>query len=161
LAVVAPASFAELDGWVEVPAELPSWWSDEPVVAPAPSEPAPRKSRARDKRQIELFHAKETWVEGLFASETFKTQRELNKRVRLEDERIREILMALDERGKLTRAALAQRLEVPSLRLPGILDALRRVLNVDGYEVIAVEDASDTVSLDRALLFRQFELEGE
>jgi hypothetical protein len=161
LAVVAPASVPELDGWVEVPAELPSWWTDEKVTAPVPSKPTSRKPRGADKRQIELFHAAETWVEGLFASDTFKTQRELNKRVRLEDERIRQILTSLDERGKLTRAALAQRLEVPSLRLPGILDALRRVLNVDGYEVIAVDESSDTVTLNRDLLFRQFELGGE
>ena len=160
LAIVAPASIRELEGWVEVPAELPTWWSDEPTAS-VPVKPAAPKPRARDKRQIPLFQGEQTWVERLFASKTFEAQRELNKRVSLEDDRIREILLALDDRGKLTRAALAQRLKVASVRLPGILSALRRLLNIEGYEVIGIDEASDTVSLDRSLLFRQFELDGE
>jgi hypothetical protein len=60
---------------------------------------------------------------------------------------------------KLTSHALAQKLGVASVRLPGILSALRRVLNVEGFDVIQVEEASDTVSFDRALLRRQFEIE--
>ena len=160
LAIVAPASIPELEGWVEVPAELPTWWSDEPTAS-VPVKHAPPKPRAGDKRQIPLFQGEPTWVERLFASKTFEAQRELNKRVSLEDDRIREILLALDDRGKLTRAALAQRLKVASVRLPGILSALRRLLNIEGYEVIGIDEASDTVSLDRSLLFWQFELDGE
>ena len=76
-----------------------------------------------------------------------------------EDDRVRQMLLALDERGKLTRPALAQKLGVAYVRLPGILSALRRVLNVEGFDVIQVDEASDTVSFDRALLCRQFEIE--
>lgn len=159
LAVVAPASIPDVENWVEVPGEIPSWWSDEAGITKLPPKPPPRKARPADKRQIELFAGEATWVDRLFSSETFQHQRELHKRVKLEDQRIRDILLALDERGKLTSMALAQRLGVPSVRLPGILASLRRLINVDGYEVIAVNEVSDTVSLDRTLLFRQFELE--
>ena len=86
-------------------------------------------------------------------------QRQHARRTALTDERLRAILSALDERGgKLTTAALARRLEVPALRIAPILSAVRRLLNVEGFAVIAVDDASDTVSLNRALLDRQFGL---
>jgi hypothetical protein len=72
---------------------------------------------------------------------------------------VRAILVALDERGgKLTRSALAKRLDVPPLRLPGVLSALRRVLNVDGYAVLSIDETSDTVELNKAQLFAQFGL---
>lgn len=160
IAVLAPTALEEMPGWVEVPAEVPSWWLDdepsEDVAAPAPR-PLPR-----DKPQGELFPKKEaapSWLDRLFESETFHEQRALHRRVKLEDDRIRQMLLALDERGKLTRLALAQRLGVAHVRVPGILSALRRVLNVEGFDVIQVDEASDTVSFDRALLCRQFEIE--
>jgi tRNA G18 (ribose-2'-O)-methylase SpoU len=69
------------------------------------------------------------------------------------------VLLALDAGGgKLTRTALARALSLPLLRVTGLIAALRRLLNVDGYPVLAV-DESDTVELSRALLMTQFELE--
>jgi hypothetical protein len=159
LSVLAPSVMEEMPGWIEVPAEVPVWWLDEAppdeATAPAP------KRRVPDKRQGELFGKKEalpSWLDRLFASETFQEQRSLHRRVKIEDDRIRQMLLALDERGKLTRPALAQRLSIAYVRLPGMLSALRRVLNVEGFDVIQVDEASDTVSFDRALLCRQFEI---
>ncbi|MGH9322580.1 MAG: BREX-2 system phosphatase PglZ [Vicinamibacteria bacterium] len=160
IAVLAPTALEEMPGWSEVPAEVPSWWLDEEPAVEAPA-PIP-KPRPRDKGQGELFPKKDappTWIERLFESETFREQRTLHRRVKLEDDRIRQMLLALDERGKLTRPALAQRLAIAQVRLPGMLSALRRVLNVEGFDVIQVDEASDTVSFDRALLCRQFEIE--
>lgn len=45
------------------------------------------------------------------------------------------------------------------MRLLGMLSELRRVLNVERFDVIQVDEPSDTVSFDRALLCRQFEIE--
>ena len=45
---------------------------------------------------------------------------------------------------------------MPLFRLGGIVSALRRILNVDGYDVLSVDDASDTVQLNRDLLDTQF-----
>jgi len=42
------------------------------------------------------------------------------------------------------------------LRLQGILVGLQRLLNVDGYQVIAVDDISGTVALNRPLRNKQF-----
>jgi hypothetical protein len=44
------------------------------------------------------------------------------------------------------------------IRLTGLLAKLIRVLNIDGYAVLEVENASDTVELNVALLRKQFEL---
>ena len=149
-----------MPGWIEMPAEVPAWWLDDAPLEEAPA-PAP-KPRPRDKRQIELFPKKDaapSWLDRLFESETFQEQRALHRRVKIEDDRIRQMLLALDERGKLTRPALIQRLGIAHVRLPGLLSALRRVLNVEGFDVIQVDEVSDTVSFDRALLCRQFEIE--
>jgi len=43
------------------------------------------------------------------------------------------------------------------LRLQGILVGLQRLLNVDGYQVIAVDTISGTVDLNRQLLKKQFQ----
>jgi hypothetical protein len=61
----------------------------------------------------------------------------------------------------MLRGALAQKLGEPELRIPGIVAAMRRILNVEGYAVLAVDDASGSVVLNRQLLEVQFELEAE
>ena len=77
----------------------------------------------------------------------------------LPEERIHAILAALDERGgKLTRPALAKRIGVPPMRLGGMISALRRLLNVEGYAVLSVDEQSDTVELNIKQLFTQFGL---
>jgi hypothetical protein len=87
------------------------------------------------------------------------TQRQLASRVALPEERIRGILAAFDDRGgKLTRPALAKRIGVPPVRLGGMISALRRLLNVEGYPVLSVDEQSDTVELNRKQLFTQFGL---
>ena len=43
------------------------------------------------------------------------------------------------------------------LRLQGILVGLQRLLNVDGYQVLAVDAISGTVALNRQLLKQQFQ----
>ena len=65
-----------------------------------------------------------------------------------------------DERGrKLTRAALAQKLGLPPVRVQTLVAAMRRLLNVDGYDVLSVDEASDTMELNLELLKTQFELD--
>jgi hypothetical protein len=55
--------------------------------------------------------------------------------------------------------ALARTIKYPQMRLPGLLSVMQRVLNFDGFQVLAREDASDTIALDTGLLCKQFELE--
>jgi hypothetical protein len=89
----------------------------------------------------------------------YAAQKQLAGRVVLEDERVHTCLLALQERGgKLTRPALAHALGLPMLRLGGVIAALRRLLNVEGYPVLTLDEASDTVELNLALLTTQFDL---
>ena len=75
----------------------------------------------------------------------------------LPDDKMRLLLVSLSERGgKLTRAALAQRLALPEVRLGGLLSAVRRMLNVDQAPVLTVDESAGTVELNRALLLQQF-----
>jgi len=170
------------DGWHEVDAEKPAWWArlilDEPTNvdgATAEKTPKPKKPKTSEG-QGTLFPtpsagpnepestsptgpAAPAWIAALLESEIMAMQKRQAARTALPDQRVSAILTALDERGgKMTRAALATKLKVPTMRISGLLSALRRLLNVDGYSVLSVDEASDTIELNRELLEKQFEL---
>jgi hypothetical protein len=78
---------------------------------------------------------------------------------RLDGARAEQALRALAARnGVLMKPALAQRVDLPQFRIDGFLSSFERVLNVDGYPVVSVDD-SETVRLDIDLLKKQFGLE--
>ncbi len=172
LGIFATADAASrLKGWREAAPETPLWWQwrREQRPAPEPQEKAP-KVPSRPPREGEtgdLFvqpvtpPTKTTWIDRLFETELFGAQRKQAARTALSEERIRTILETLDQRGgKLTGAALAERLRVPPFRLGGIVSAMRRILNVDGYDVLSLDETSETVELNRDLLEAQFGLAG-
>lgn len=162
VAVFAPTGVS-VEGWVEVPSELPSWWDAEgpPAVVP-PDVVAPGPPR---RGQIQLPFSGEApappvqaaWIGALFASPVYGTQKRLASRSAPPDDRVKTSLLALEARGgKLTRAALARAVGLPLVRLGGFLAALRRVLNVEGYPVLSLDDETETVELNRELLIVQF-----
>jgi hypothetical protein len=59
--------------------------------------------------------------------------------------------------GRLSRLTLAQTLSAPVFRIGGLVNAARRVLNVDQAQVLAI-DGEDVV-LDETLLRLQFALD--
>jgi PglZ domain len=68
-------------------------------------------------------------------------------------------LKALDQRhNRISHRALAQALGQPDVRMRGILVALQRLLNVDGYQIVAVDEDAGTIELNRQLLDRQFQV---
>ena len=153
----------ELEGWAETPLVQPAWWSrEQPQAVTIPPPRAPRAPSATPAPEAgPLFKATAGqplhWVDQLLASELFLAQHKRAARTAVPVERIREVLHTLEARGgKLTQEALAHQLDLPALRLPGLLAALRRILNVDGYAVLSVEQ--ETVTLNRELLLTQFGL---
>lgn len=174
---------ARVPGWSELPLSAPAWWDvseperlRETTARPATVPVVARRPPRRTVPQGELFQpagsarrpevvlpvsapgSPPSWMDRLLASPTYAAQKQLAARPSLEDERVRGCLLALDTRGgKLTRTALARALGVPPLRLAGLLTALRRLLNVDGYPVLTIDETSDTVELNRPLLETQFE----
>lgn len=173
LSVFAPYG-VNVGGWNLAPPQQPEWWELPALVQPAPSvsplQPrtsvrkpaAPPSGQAplfADERQSAPSAAITDWVAKLLVSAVYASQRQLAARVALPDEQMRRLLVSLDERGgKLSRAALAQRLGVPELRLGGVLSAARRLLNVDQFPVLVVDEISGTVEFNRNLLDQQFGL---
>ena len=156
LSVLVPFGMNLPDWQPALPAQ-PEWW-DLPNFAPsqatggglAPTaRPGARRPATPSPAQNQLFDGPDTapipvlqaqaddWISTLLQSPLYASQRLLAARVAPPDEQIRKLLAALAERGgKLSRAALAQRLSVPEIRLAGMLSAARRVLNVDQAAVL-------------------------
>ena len=103
------------------------------------------------------------WVETLLGSAVYQSQKSMAGRKPPADELVGKLIGALDTHGgKLTSAALALKVGVPAFRLPGTLAVVQRILNVEGYSILTKDEASDSVELNRDLLFTQFEIkEGE
>lgn len=100
------------------------------------------------------------WIDTLLESDVFREQRERNRRQPIADDRIRTILITLEERGgKITRTALARHLGLHEIRLRGTIAAMRKLLNVEGYDVLSEDESGATVTLNRELLFKQFGIE--
>lgn len=177
LAVIVPLGM-NLPGWTPAPPAQPEWWELPPIpkskeAKPAvaqPVRPAGRKPTAQ-VGQPQLFEETELppapapaapdWISALLSGKIYASQRQLAARVALPDEKMRALLTALSERGgKLSRAALAQRLSLPEIRLGGMLSAVRRMLNVDQASVLVIDEAAGTVELNIALLHQQFRVGG-
>jgi hypothetical protein len=152
------------ESWKLVPQCYPSWWTEEISTAPMP-QPKPKRAKTVPIGDLELplfatvaEGVGAHWVDRFLRSLVFESQFQQAGRVAPSREKIRQILLALDERGGvLLKTALAQRAEVPEFRIPGLLAGLRRVLNVEGYPVLSVDDASGTIRLNRELLETQFD----
>jgi len=65
----------------------------------------------------------------------------------------------LDESGgRASIEQLASAVQLPMLRLRGVVSILERTLNLDGFPVVTIEHATGTVLLDRKLLEKQFQI---
>lgn len=182
LSVIVPLGM-NLAGWQLAPPAQPEWWElphlapvPTPALASAPAaRPAGRKAPTPPVAQTSLFEPHEAppaqpsasapaagdWVGALLASSIYASQRQLAARVALPDDKMRLLLVSLSERGgKLSRAALAQRLALPEVRLGGLLSAVRRMLNVDQAPVLTVDESAGTIELNRPLLQQQFRISG-
>ncbi len=178
LSVIVPLGM-NLAGWQLAPPAQPEWWELPhlapvlaPAISPAPApRPAGRNAPTPPVAQPSLFEpheapasqpiaaapAADDWIGALLASSIYASQRQLAARVALPDDKMRLLLVSLSERGgKLSRAALAQRLALPEVRLGGLLSAVRRMLNVDQAPVLTVDESAGTIELNRALLLQQF-----
>lgn len=177
LAVMLPLGL-NLPGWTPAPPPQPEWWELPPIpkskeASSAAVQPvrAVGHKRTAPEGQARLFEetgvqpeplpAAPDWISALLSGEIYASQRQLAARVALPDETMRALLSAFSERGgKLSRAALAQRLSLPEIRLGGLLSAVRRMLNVDQAPVLVIDEAAGTVELNLALLQQQFRVGG-
>jgi hypothetical protein len=167
-----------LPEWQPALPAQPEWWdipnlktsqSEEPqpvsVSRKVSRRPAPPTAQNQlfDTPEMQISAASPTqgvdWIDAFLQSQVYASQRSLAARVAPPDEQMRKLLTVLAERGgKLSRAALAQRLAVPEIRLSGLLSAMRRILNVDQSTVLLVDETAGTVELNRTLLLQQFRI---
>ena len=72
---------------------------------------------------------------------------------------MRAALTALATHGsRLELGVLAEAIDASTLRARGIVNGLTELLNVDGYMIVRLDPATDTVVVDLALLAAQFEI---
>lgn len=179
LTVLVPFGMTLPEWQPALPAQ-PEWWDLPNLATPqtsAPQQAAAPRTVSRQPApppplgQHQLFDTPmapppsaspaqaEDWIDTLLQSQVYASQRSLAARVAPPDEQMRKMLTALAERGgKLSRAALAQRLSIPEIRLNGMLSAVRRILNVDQATVLLVDESAGTVELNRTLLLQQFRI---
>jgi hypothetical protein len=134
--------------------------------------PALKPRRGADLRQLDMLtvlaqpigvdsvqgYVARAWVEALLASPIYDAQHRLAGRSAPPADQLRALLSALTARsGRLSRTALAQALSIPLFRIGGLVNAARRVLNVDQAQILVIE--GDDVVLDETLLRAQFVLD--
>ncbi len=160
----------ELGEWQPVAEYVPEWWLTSVATSPEAPRPAKKMGKrppAKTKGQGSLFETLERedeippseWIQALLNSEVCAAQRRLAGRQAPPSETVRQVLATLEGRhGRVPRRMLAQVIQEPEFRLRGILVGLQRLLNVDGYQVLSVEEGTETVSLDIDLLKKQFQI---
>lgn len=181
LFVLVPQAHCQaVQGWSAEVHSRPWWWdggeeTDEagPRVRLVPTAPAPlpvRKPSRKGDATPPMFPDLEptttaslgqpAWIDRLFTTEMWSSQRRIAGRTPPPERDVADVLAALVEaNGKLSMEALKNRTRFTSPRLRGLLTAMGRILNVDGYAVLEVEIGEGTVTLSQKLLFTQFGLE--
>lgn len=163
----------ELSGWTEVPVQSPSWWTLRRPVTSVSDTPAssyknprvrhPTKQRP-EKKTRDLFETSaptsaNAWIDDVLSSPMYPEMKSRAGRVLISDDQVRKLLQYLAARGgQAMMASIGQAIGIPGIRLNGFLAAAQRLLNVDGYSVLAVDRSARTVKLNIETLKTQFEL---
>ena len=156
------------EGFDSLPMDLPSWWTEPagssidrvvieqpPVKTKKPTTPTLFDQAAETPTPV----GGPGWVKDLLASEVLIRQKQMAGRARVTDEQIENVVMSLANRGgTMTRAALASAMGLSAHRLSGRLALMLRILNVEGYPILDLQESSGTVILNIQLLKKQFEL---
>jgi len=151
VAVLVPRG-SEVDGYRSVASGQPRWWDEGASLSAF--DPVRGLSSAFDAPPREP-----SWIAELLRSPLYLTQRERFGRTAPDDERVRRMLAHLAARGdRATVAGIAQTIDTPEHRARGALAGLRRVLAIDGFDVLTVSD--EDVLLNRNVLVQQFGLGG-
>ena len=169
LMVLTTAS-TSLSGWDRLPAYEPEWWRSASSEQPFSEPPSPTPEPVLDPDGQGILFPEPVspppeppmvaWLEAILASPVLESQREIAGRQALDAESTRAFLTVLGARnGVASPGVLADSLSLPQTRLRTKLEALRRMLNVDGYPVLTIE-SDGTARLNIDLLRTQFEVSG-
>lgn len=168
VALLAPASLAH--DLTAAPVAEPAWWD---LTTGPVAEPADRESDAavvppaQQAPQPDLFSEPVPTASGgigdaLLASTTYRDQKKLVGRLAVTDDAIGRLVDALTVAPdlRLTGTRVALLLGVPSNRVPLVMSHVAKLLNVEGYPVVASDPTTQAVTLDASLLAEQYGVRG-
>lgn len=172
----ATALAAAAVGWVQAPPQTPEWWND-PVLAATVTSTSTSTPKAR-KRSMPLddggglFSVEEVMnvqapatqsdlVSTLVASGPYASQRATAGRRALPDDKVETFVRVIVDKGfRAHRDTVAAAVGTPVNDIGQVLAAVKRLLNVDGYDVLSLDHDGVTYKIDEALLRDQFGLRG-
>ncbi len=159
--VLVPGVVPAGTGLRAAPPQEPGWWWG--PVAPAsaaPAAPPPAVPTLFDPPDEPPASA--SLAGRVIRSATYRTARAAATRVAVPDDAVERLLAALlDAPGaRLPLPAVAQVLREPPARVRGAVSSVQRLLNVEGYPVLALDAGGAAYLLDVGLLREQFELDG-
>jgi hypothetical protein len=149
----ATALGESLVGWVSAPPQVPGWWND-PAGSAAP---APPVTRSRKKRkpvpppltdQDALFAMEPAattdpeadLVDALIASTPYADQHRMAGRHALSGDAVAAFLRPILQRGgRAHQDTVAAAATIPATELSQRFAVVKRLLNVDGYEVLRLD----------------------
>ena len=156
--VLLPSVAQKPPGWHEYEpgGHAPLWWDTTQIpVTEAPAKPAPPRKKSPPPGVEPLF-GEASLGARVIASPRFAEQRVLARRAPA-GEQVAQLIDALVASGdRLTIAEVAAVTGEPAVRMVGYIAQVTRLLNVEGYRVIALTDGNKTVVLNRNLLGEQF-----
>lgn len=149
-------------GYLPSSPSKPAWWEADGQVPPPLSvaAPPPAKRKAAEASG-DLFAPQQAGrlADALLASSVFDHQQARVGRVALDPQRLATLVRRLEDGGGRARIEqLAQAIEMPTMRMRGVVSILQRTLNIDGFPVVTLEQATGTVLLNLPLLRKQFQL---
>lgn len=146
--------------WRPAPPQAPEWWLD---AAPVVVKPAVPKTKPVAAGQDPLFPEPirtQDLADALAASELFVTRLKGLPRQQIDAETVAEVVRCLTGSGnRAHKDVVAQAAGMPPARFTGAFRMMQRVLNVEGYQVLAKDVDDVTVVLDSRLLTEQFGLD--
>jgi hypothetical protein len=162
--VVLRSSNCEVpDSWDDLPPYEPEWWTPRQTAAALPPTrtllPAPTKAASKQPELFPSGPANDTWIADLIASPTYAEQTKATVRGAPPADQLTKFLVLLEQRnGTILRSHLAQQMGMATLRVDGLIQNYRRLLNVDSYDVLSYDPGSETVTLNIELLKSQFQI---
>lgn len=150
-------------GYLPAAIMRPGWWEEGATqVSVDPPLPAPAQGKRKAATPSgDLFAAPSSvGVAGaLSSSSVFAHQQARLGRIALKPQRLSALVNTLEAGGGRARMdELARVIEMPAVRMPGVVAILQRTFNIDGFPIVTLEQATGTVLLDIALLRKQFQL---
>lgn len=160
-------------GWVEAPVDTPLWWEEQivpldsvaslPITLDASAQPPQPDFGPLFATQVEqeegTSEQSSQWIINLLGSPIYKSRKKVAGRNVPGDDVLAKVLLAIDSSGgKIALNALSRIIGCPIARIHSLLAPIQRILNIDGYTVVSIDPASDTVKLDCTLLHQGFSL---